>query len=73
MVAKGDDDKPTPVPELILESHEEVRRCIEAMKMKEIKNKVKEEMDDAKSSIHVEQAVEILKNERCVVKNFPKV
>jgi uncharacterized protein (TIGR00369 family) len=68
MVAKGDDDKPTQVPELILETHEEVRRCIEAMKMKEIKNKVKEEMDDAKSNIHVEQAVEILKGERCLVR-----
>jgi len=67
MVAKGEDDKPTVVPELLLETHEEVRRCIEAMKMKEIKNKVKEAMDDAKSNIHVEQAVEILKNERCVV------
>lgn len=67
MVAKGDDDKPTQVPELVLETNEEVRRCIEAMKMKEIKNKVKEEMDDAKSSIHVEEAKEILKGERCIV------
>src|SRR3990170_2364797 len=48
MVAKGDDDKPTEVPELILETNEEVRRCIEAMHMKEIKNKIKEEMNDAK-------------------------
>ncbi len=68
MVAKGDDDKPTLVPELVLESPEEVRRCIEAMNMKEIKNKVREAMDDAKSSIHVEQAVEILKHERCLVR-----
>ena len=67
MVAKGDDDRPTLVPELILETHEEVRRCIEALKMKEIKNKVKEAMDDAKSNIHVDQAVEILKGERCVI------
>ena len=34
MVAKDDDDKPTEVPELILETREEVRRCIEAMRMK---------------------------------------
>lgn len=67
MVAKGDDDKPTPVPELILETKEEVRRFIEAIKMKEIKNKAKEEMDDAKSNIHIDEAREILKNERCVV------
>ena len=71
MVAKGDDDKPTTVPELILESAEEVKRCIEAMKMREIKNKVKEEMDDAKSNIHIEEATEILKGERCVIRLNP--
>ena len=68
MVAKGDDDKPTVVPELILETRDEIRRCIEAMKMKEIKNKVKEEMDDARSAIHIEQAADLLKGERCIVK-----
>jgi uncharacterized protein (TIGR00369 family) len=68
MVAKGDDEKPTPVPELILETTEEVRRCIEAMRMKEIKNKVKEEIDDAKSSIHLDRAAEILQGERCVIR-----
>jgi uncharacterized protein (TIGR00369 family) len=68
MVAKGDDDRPTLVPELILETREEVKRCIEALRMKEIKNKVKEEMNDAKSSIHVDEAVDILKGERCLVR-----
>jgi uncharacterized protein (TIGR00369 family) len=68
MVAKDDDDKPTQVPELILETHEEVRRCIEALRMKEIKNKIKEEMNDAKSSIQVDNAAEILKGERVIVR-----
>jgi len=68
MVAKGDDDKPTLVPELILETHEEVKRCIEAMRMKEIKSKVKSEMDDAISNIQVDHAMEILKRERCLVR-----
>jgi uncharacterized protein (TIGR00369 family) len=68
MVAKGDDDRPTLVPELILENSEEIRRCIEAIRMREIKRKAKEEMDDAKSSIHIDEAREILKNERCIVK-----
>jgi len=68
MVAKDDDDRPTTVPELILETRDEVRRCIEAMKMKEIKNKVKEEMNDANSSIHIEQAPDLLKGERCIVR-----
>jgi uncharacterized protein (TIGR00369 family) len=68
MVAKGDDEKPVQVPRLILENREEVKRFIEAMKMKEIKAKVREEMDDAKSHIHLENAAEILRNERCIIK-----
>jgi uncharacterized protein (TIGR00369 family) len=68
MVAKGENDKPTEVPELVLENAEEVKRFIEAMKMKEIRGKVKDEMDDAKSKIEVERAAEILKNERCIIK-----
>jgi uncharacterized protein (TIGR00369 family) len=67
MVAKNDNDKPTPVPKLILENREEVKRFIEAMRMKEIKNSVREQMDDAKSSIEVERAHELLKNERCIL------
>jgi uncharacterized protein (TIGR00369 family) len=69
LVAKGDDDKPTQVPKLILENDEDVKRFIEAMRMKEIKNKVREEMDDAKSHIEVKKASDILKNERCILTN----
>ncbi|MFN8335500.1 MAG: acyl-CoA thioesterase [Cyclobacteriaceae bacterium] len=67
MVAKGDDDKPATVPKLILETTEEVKRFIEAMRMKEIRTKVKEEMDDARSHIEVTRAQEILKDERCII------
>jgi uncharacterized protein (TIGR00369 family) len=67
MVAKGDDDKPTPVPELILQNREEVKRFIECMRMKEIKLAVKEKMDDARSQIEVENAPKILKGERCII------
>jgi uncharacterized protein (TIGR00369 family) len=68
MVAKGDDDKPMKVPELILENDEEVKRFIEAMRMKEIKEKVREEMNDAKSKIEVENARVVLKGQRCQIK-----
>ena len=68
MVAKGDDDKPTQVPELILENEEEIKRFIEAMRMKEIKAKVREEMDDAKSKIEVDNARSLLKGQRCQIK-----
>jgi uncharacterized protein (TIGR00369 family) len=67
MVAKGDDEKPTPVPELLLENREQVRRFIECLRMKEIKQAVKEKMDDARSQIEVERAAEILKGERCKI------
>src|SRR6187431_729314 len=44
MVAKDDDDNPAEVPKLILQTPEDVKRFIEAMRMKEIKTKVKEEL-----------------------------
>ncbi len=68
MVAKGDDDKPTTVPPLLLEHDEDVKRFIEAMRMKEIKRKVREEMDDANSAIDIARAPDLLKGERCIIK-----
>ncbi len=68
MVAKGDDSKPMQVPKLILENEEEIKRFIEAMHVRAIKEKVREEMDDAKSTIEVTNANELLKNERCLIK-----
>jgi uncharacterized protein (TIGR00369 family) len=67
MVAKGDDDKPTVVPLLILEHKEDVKRFIEALRIKEIKNAMREQMDDARSHIEVEKAHEILKDQRCKI------
>jgi len=67
MVAKGDDDKPCLVPELILENHEDARRFIEALSLRKIKQSVKEKMDDARSHIEVANASALLKNERCVI------
>jgi hypothetical protein len=68
MVAKGDDDKPMQVPKLILENEEEVKRFIESMRMKEIKNMIRDKMDDSKSLIEVGNARTILKDQRCEVK-----
>jgi len=36
--------------------------------MKEIKDSVREKMDDAKSQIEVERAHDILKNQRCRIR-----
>ncbi len=68
MVAKDDDDKPCVVPELILETHDDVRRFIEALSLRKIKQTLKEKMDDARSHIEVNKASELLKNERCIIK-----
>ncbi|MBS1681093.1 MAG: acyl-CoA thioesterase [Bacteroidetes bacterium] len=68
MVAQGDDHKPMQVPELMLETEEEVKRFVEAMHMKQIKKKMKEEMDDVRSAVGVSQAHQLLKEERCVIK-----
>ena len=67
MVAKGDDDKPFVVPKLILETREDVKRFIEAMRVRKIKGVMKEQMDDARSSIGVDRASELLKDERCTL------
>lgn len=67
MVAKGEDDKPTTVPELILETYDDVRRFLEALNLKKIKLSAKQKMDDERSHIEVGNAVDLLKNERCVL------
>jgi len=68
MVAKGEDDVPTQVPALILESREQAKRFIECMHLKEIKKLVKEKMNDARSHIEVENADQLLMHERCVLR-----
>jgi uncharacterized protein (TIGR00369 family) len=65
MVAKGDDNRPAEVPLLILENEEDVKRFIEAMRLREIRTKTREQMDDAKSKIEVAKAGDLLRHERC--------
>ncbi|MFN8343048.1 MAG: acyl-CoA thioesterase [Cyclobacteriaceae bacterium] len=67
MVAKGDDNKPVVVPPLVLENDEDIKRFLEAMRMKDIKEKVREEMDDAKSTVDVVHAATLLKDQRCII------
>lgn len=68
MVSKGDDDKPSPVPALILENKEEIRRFIEAIKRRELKFSLNQKMDEAKLNFTLEEAYETLKNQRCEIK-----
>ena len=67
MVAKDKAGIPREVPALALENEDEVRRFMEAMKRKELKNQFKDEFDNEKSLIKAQQNHQLLENERCVI------
>ena len=69
MVAKGDDNKPTEVPPLVLENNLDVKRYAESMLRKDLKRKHSDTMTKAKKEFSKEDVVELLKEERCVI-NF---
>jgi uncharacterized protein (TIGR00369 family) len=68
MVSKGLDNKLKEVPGLVLEDREDVRRYLEAIKRKELKNSYKEELNNQKTRLTVENEIYKLDNERCLVK-----
>lgn len=65
MVAKSADGIPCQVPELILETEDEIRRFMEAMKRKELKLANKDEFDNEKSRLKISENLKLLINERC--------
>jgi uncharacterized protein (TIGR00369 family) len=65
MVAKDDNDRPTEVPPLLLETPDDVRRFLEAMKRKELRASYSEHFDNAKTRMLLDENVEKLKSERC--------
>ena len=67
MVAKDKLGVPREVPALALENEDEVRRFMEAMKRKELKNQFKDEFDNEKSLIKAQLNHQLLENERCVI------
>ncbi|RFS15309.1 acyl-CoA thioesterase [Emticicia sp. C21] len=68
MVAKDDvTGKPTEVPELILETKEDIRRCLEAIKRKQLKEVYKDDFDNEISELHVEKDLHLLANERIII------
>jgi len=68
MVAKDDNGKLTAVPPLILESDEDIRRFLEALKRKEIKSSYKELLHDAKTCMEIDENLHLLDAERCIIK-----
>ena len=73
MVAKDDDGKLAKVPELILENNEDIRRFLEAIKRKEIKASYKTILDNAKTSMEIDENVHLLENERCIIKRNKEI
>ena len=67
MVAKDKTGQPREVPALLLESTDEVRRFMEAMKRKELKAQYKDEFDNEKSILKAQQDLKVLASERCVL------
>ena len=67
MVAKGDDNKPAVVPELILTSTAEVDRFLDGLRLKSLRERVRKEMEADAEVADPAQAGELLKNERCIL------
>lgn len=67
MVAKDDEGRPRPVPPLLLETREDVRRHLEALTRREIKARYEHELDDARSAPAVHTDLDRLVGERCVM------
>ncbi len=67
MVAKDPDGRPREVPPLLLENKEDLRRCLEAIRRKEIKLQFQDEFDNEKSKLRTEGGLEMLKEERVVI------
>jgi uncharacterized protein (TIGR00369 family) len=67
MVAKDESGKPTIVPKLQLETENEVRRFLEALKRKNLKRKYADLFDIEKSKMKLWAEMKHLTQERCVV------
>lgn len=67
MVAKDDNNKPTEVPELILETREDVRRCVEAVKRKKIKAENRHQFENEFSDANLDKEIDLLKEERVLI------
>lgn len=67
MVAKGKDEKPTQVPELILESKTDVRRFVEAIRRKKYKQEYSSFLEKLKISSANEDDATILEGQRCIL------
>ena len=68
MVAKGEDEKPREVPGLILESDYEVRKFLEGMQRRDLKNHYKEQLRSLHARLETNDDATALAVERCQVR-----
>lgn len=66
MVVMDDDHITLQVPGLLLTTQQEVRRFMEAMERKKLKRNYRQELEHIKESTIIENASQILENERCL-------
>lgn len=67
MVAKGDDGKPTKVPELILEDISEMRSFVEAIKRNRVKKEAAAKMQKEQGEFIMVDDMQLLENQRCKI------
>jgi len=68
MVAKDDHNRPAEVPPLLLETPDDIRRFLEALKRRDLKNRYREEFDNEKTRLLVQEGgLELLRGQRCQV------
>jgi len=65
MVAKHDDGTNAVVPGLTLESLDDARRCLEAIKRRELKRHYQDQLDNAKTKLSVTEELVALDGHRC--------
>ncbi len=65
MVAKDKSNRPTMVPELLLETRDDVRRYLEAIKRRELKQRYQVELDNERTSLLLESELHMLEGRRC--------
>lgn len=67
MVAKDETGRPTEVPPLLLETAEDARRFLEAMKRRELRTVYSEHFDNARMRLLLQENMSKLVTERCEV------
>ncbi|WBA43884.1 acyl-CoA thioesterase [Hymenobacter canadensis] len=67
MVAKDDEGRPTPVPGLLLETPDDTRRFVEAIKRREFNAQYLRQFNDARTGMHADSLLHMLENERCQI------